>query len=45
MPTSPPSDGIIAPTVYAPAGAYTVGAIIPSDGGLVGIAGHDLSQS
>ena len=25
------------------AGAYTVGAIIPSDGGLVGIAGHDLS--
>ena len=27
------------------AGAYTVGAIIPSDGGLVGIAGHDLSQS
>ena len=27
------------------AGAYTVGAIIPSDGGLVGTAGHDLSQS
>jgi 2-deoxy-D-gluconate 3-dehydrogenase len=25
------------------AGAYTVGAIIPSDGGLVGTAGHDLS--
>ncbi len=25
------------------AGAYTVGAIIPSDGGLVGLAGHDLS--
>ena len=25
------------------AGAYTVGAIIPSDGGLVGCAGHDLS--
>lgn len=27
------------------AGAYTVGAVIPSDGGLVGTAGHDLSQS
>ena len=27
------------------AGAYTVGAIIPSDGGLVGTAGHDLSQT
>ena len=27
------------------AGAYTVGAVVPSDGGLVGIAGHDLSQS
>ena len=26
------------------AGAYTVGAVIPSDGGLVGTAGHDLSQ-
>jgi 2-deoxy-D-gluconate 3-dehydrogenase len=26
------------------AGAYTVGTIIPSDGGLVGCAGHDLSQ-
>ena len=25
------------------AGAYTVGAIIPSDGGLVGTAGHDLT--
>ncbi len=25
------------------AGAYTVGATIPSDGGLVGTAGHDLS--
>jgi len=25
------------------AGAYTVGAIIPSDGGIVGCAGHDLS--
>jgi 2-deoxy-D-gluconate 3-dehydrogenase len=27
------------------AGAYTVGAVIQSDGGLVGTAGHDLSQS
>ena len=27
------------------AGAYTVGVVVPSDGGLVGIAGHDLSQS
>ena len=27
------------------AGAYTVGAVIPSDGGLVGTAGHDLSQT
>ena len=26
-------------------GAYTVGAVIQSDGGLVGTAGHDLSQS
>jgi len=26
------------------AGAYTVGAVIPSDGGLVGTAGHDLSS-
>ena len=25
------------------AGAYTVGAVIPSDGGLVGTAGHDLT--
>ena len=27
------------------AGAYTVGAVIQSDGGLVGTAGHDLSSS
>tara|TARA_B100000767_G_C19726415_1_gene519691 strand:- start:292 stop:1095 length:804 start_codon:yes stop_codon:yes gene_type:complete len=27
------------------AGAYTVGAVIPSDGGLVGTAGHDLSEA
>ena len=26
------------------AGAYTVGEVITSDGGLVGTAGHDLSQ-